>query len=94
MKRHIACCLLILGLQTVSYAQSRTHIFPNIADGFFPNGWYYTSTAMAERSTEPVGSLARPATLLLPPACSILEQHPGAGSSSDQTTREGQAGLP
>ena len=34
-----------------------------------------------------------PATLLPPPACSILEQHPGAGSSSDQTTREGQAGL-
>ena len=34
-----------------------------------------------------------PATPLPPPACSILEQHPGAGSSSDQTTREGQAGL-
>ncbi len=30
---------------------------------------------------------------LPPPACPILEQHPGAGSSSDQTTREGQAGL-
>ena len=44
MKRHIACCLLILGLQTVSYAQSRTHIFPHIADGFFTSGWYYTST--------------------------------------------------
>ena len=35
-----------------------------------------------------------PATPLPPPACSILEQHPGAGSSGDQTTREGQAGLP
>ena len=34
-----------------------------------------------------------PATPLPPPACSIPEQHPGAGSSSDQTTREGQAGL-
>ena len=47
MKRYIACCLLILGLQTVSYAQSRTHIFPHIADGFFTNGWYYTSTIAA-----------------------------------------------
>ena len=28
-----------------------------------------------------------------PPACPMLEQHPGAGSSSDQTTSEGQAGL-
>ena len=34
-----------------------------------------------------------PATPLPPPADPILEQHPGAGSSSDQTTREGQAGL-
>ena len=34
-----------------------------------------------------------PASPLPSPACSILEQHPGAGSSSDQTTREGQAGL-
>ena len=48
MKRYIACCLLILGLQTVSYAQSRTHIFPHIADGFFQSGWYYTSTIAAE----------------------------------------------
>ena len=30
---------------------------------------------------------------LPPPACPILEQHPGAGSSGDQTTSEGQAGL-
>ena len=29
-----------------------------------------------------------PATPLPPPACPILEQHPGAGSSSDQTTNE------
>ena len=28
-----------------------------------------------------------------PPACPILDQHRGAGSSSDQTTRDGQAGL-
>ena len=34
-----------------------------------------------------------PATPLPSPADPILEQHPGAGSSSDQTTREGQAGL-
>ena len=47
MKRYIPCFLLILGLQTVSYAQSRTHIFPHIADGFFTNGWYYTSTIAA-----------------------------------------------
>ena len=47
MRRYIACCLLILGLQTVSYAQSRTHIFPHIADGFFSSGRYYTSTIAA-----------------------------------------------
>ena len=47
MKRCIACCLLILGLQTMSYAQSRTHVFRHIADGFFPSGWYYTSTIAA-----------------------------------------------
>ena len=34
-----------------------------------------------------------PATPVPPPAYPILEQHPGAGSSSDQTTSEGQAGL-
>ena len=34
-----------------------------------------------------------PAAPLPPPACPILEQHRGAGSSSDQTTSEGQAGL-
>ena len=34
-----------------------------------------------------------PATPLPPPADPILEQHPGAGSSSDHTTREGQAGM-
>ena len=34
-----------------------------------------------------------PATPLLPPASPIREQHPGAGSASDQTTRKGQAGL-
>ena len=34
-----------------------------------------------------------PATPLPPPASPILEQHRGAGSSSDQTTSEGQAGL-
>ena len=34
-----------------------------------------------------------PAAPLPPPACSILEQHLGAGSSGDQTTRESQAGL-
>ncbi len=33
-----------------------------------------------------------PAAALPPPADPILEQHPGAGSSSDQTTSEGQAG--
>ena len=34
-----------------------------------------------------------PATPLPPPASPILEQHPGAGSSRDQTTRESQAGV-
>ena len=34
-----------------------------------------------------------PATPLPSPADPILEQHPGAGSSSEQTTSEGQAGL-
>ena len=34
-----------------------------------------------------------PATPLPPPAGPILEQHRGAGSSSDQTTRESQAGV-
>ena len=34
-----------------------------------------------------------PATPLPPPASPIREQHPGAGSSSDQTTRESQAGV-
>ena len=34
-----------------------------------------------------------PATPLPPPAYPILEQHLGAGSSSDQTASEGQAGL-
>ena len=33
-----------------------------------------------------------PAAPLPPPADPILEHHPGAGSSSDQTTSEGQAG--
>ena len=33
------------------------------------------------------------ATPLPPPAYPILDQHPGAGSSSDQTTSEGQAGT-
>ena len=33
------------------------------------------------------------ATPLPPPACPILEQHPGAGSSSDRTTRKGEAGF-
>ena len=34
-----------------------------------------------------------PATPLPPPAGPILEQHRGTGSSSDQTTRESQAGV-
>ena len=33
------------------------------------------------------------ATPLPPPACPILEQHPGAGPSSNQTTSESQAGV-